>query len=167
MNGYEFIAALIKSLSWPIVVLAVFLIFRIQLKKLIENLRIFKASKEGLEFSMAEVSKAILDDELWSTQDRFNAEKKKRQIIARWTSNLGVSMLYANGIIISRTKVVLAAGSKFQKVLLPSSMVHECSSVQFVGDIDARVTQMDHSFISFEYAPSDSERTIEMVATGL
>lgn len=167
MNGYEFIAALAKSLSWPIISIVIFFVFRKTIRTSIDRISLFKASKDGVEVSMGQMSKAILDGAVWGWEGRFDEEKKKRQILMSAKGPGGYFKLFANGMIFSRQTVVLLPGSTSRQISYGLAMVHECTSVQFVGDVKVQITKMDANFIAFSYEPSSSERTIELLASGL
>lgn len=167
MNGYEFAAAVVKSLSWPLVVFTIFVVLRKTLKALIERVNLLKASKDGFELNMGQISKAILDGAGWGWEGRFDEEKKKRQILMSGSGQGGSFKLFANGIIVARRAVVLAPGSNSCQASYGLSMVHECTNVQFIGDVKVNVIKLDANLVTFTYEPSSSERTIELVATGL
>ena len=156
-----------KSISWPIVVFIIFVALRKTIKALIDRVNLFKASRDGIEVGMGQMSKALLDGAAWGWEGRFDEEKKKRQILMSGSGSDGSFKLFANGIIVARRTVVLAPGSTSRQTSYGLSMVHECTSVQFIGDINAKITKMDANFVTFTYESSSSERTIELIATGL
>ncbi len=108
MNGYEFIATLIKSLAWPLVALVVLHSFRIQIAALVGKISSFKASKDGIEFeTMGEISKEVIGKE---PSPEIEHRLQKKQILEKGVNANGSYKLYANGVIVARKKVTLSPG---------------------------------------------------------
>lgn len=165
MNGYEFIATLVKSLVWPLVALAVLHSFRIQLATLVGRISSFKASNDGIEFqTMGEISKEVIGKE---PSPETEQQVEKKQILESGVNASGSYKLYANGVIVARRKVTLSPGHSSHNLVLPVAMVNEATSVQFIGDIQAKVVKLSKGDVAFEFDPSKVERTVEIVVTGL
>ena len=165
MNGYEFIATLIKSLAWPLVALVVLHSFRIQIAALVGKISSFKASKDGIEFeTMGEISKEVIGKE---PSPEIEHQLEKKQILEKGVNANGSYKLYANGVIVARKKVTLSPGQSSHNLTLPVAMVNEVTGVQFIGDIRAKVMASSQAAVAIEFDPSNVERTIEVVVTGL
>ena len=70
-------------------------------------------------------------------------------------------------MIVARRMVTLMAGESKRTIALPIAMVNDATSVQFIGDIQAKVVSLNRTVIVFEFALSDVEREIEVVVAGL
>ncbi|NMY73815.1 hypothetical protein [Pseudomonas sp. WS 5071] len=165
MNGYELVAALINNLVWPVVVIVVLFFFRDQFREFIGRISIFKASRDGLEVhAMGEISKQVIGKSL---PPNIVKEVERKQILEQGNNSNGSYTLYANGMIVARRMVTLMAGESKRTIALPIAMVNDATSVQFIGDIQAKVVSLNRTVIVFEFALSDVEREIEVVVAGL
>ncbi|MEJ8867267.1 hypothetical protein [Pseudomonas jessenii] len=164
MNGYEFAATLVKSLAWPIVTLIVLYMCRGQISTIVDRIKLLKASKDGLEMTMAEASKELISKEHTPAVEK---RIKEEQTLERGTINGGVYALYANGVIVSRQKIKIPAGESSRHLVLPVAMVNEPTSIQFIGDIQANVQSLTNGSVSFKFDPSSSDRTVEVIVSGL
>ncbi len=165
MNGYEFIATLVKSLVWPLVALAVLHSFRIQIGTLVGKISSFKASKDGIELqTMGEISKEVIGKD---PSPEIEQQVEKKQILEKGGNASGSYKLYANGVIVTRRMVILSPGHSSHNLVLPVAMVNEATAVQFIGDIQAKVVKLSQTAVAFEFVPSNVERTVEIVVTGL
>lgn len=165
MNGYELVASLINSLVWPVVVIGVLVFFRKQFRKFIRRISTFKASRDGIEVqTMGKTSKQVIGKSL---PPNIVKEVERKQILEQAKSSNGSYTLYANGMIVARSMVTLPPGESKRSITLPIAMVNEATSVQFIGDIQAKVVSLNRIFVTFEFARSDVEREIEVVVTGL
>ena len=164
LSEFELIAELAKSLSWPVVALLVLVSLRSQLATAVARVLSVKATKDGIEMTMGETSKEVIGKE---TTPQIEQEMHKRQILASGGNASGSYKLFANGVIVTRRMVTLSPGHSSHSLVLPIAMVNEATSVQFIGDIQAKVMKLNQTTIAFEFVPSTVERTVEVVVTGL
>lgn len=165
MNGYELIATLVNSLVWPLVVIGVLGFFRAQFREFILKISSLKASRDGLELkTMGETSKHVIGKVLPLSIEK---EVEKKQILEQGENANGSYKLYANGVIVARRIITLQPGDSKRTFILPVAMVNAATSVQFIGDIQAKVVSLNQTIVNFEFAASDVEREIEVVVTGL
>ena len=113
---------------------------------------------------MGETSKEVIGTD---PPPEIEQEVEKKQILARGGNANGSYKLYANGVIVTRRMVTLSPGHSAHNLVLPIAMVNEATSVQFVGDIHAKVVKLNETSIAFEFAPSNVERMVEVIVTGL
>ncbi|WP_223434837.1 MULTISPECIES: hypothetical protein [unclassified Pseudomonas] len=164
MSGYELVAALASNLSWPVVALIVLISLRSQIAVAATRVATFKATKDGIEMTMGETSKEVIGKD---PAPQIEKEVQKKQILASGGSASGSYKLYANGVIVTRRMVTLSPGHSSHDLVLPIAMVNEATSVQFIGDIQAKVVKLNQTTIAFEFTPSNVERIVEVVVTGL
>ncbi len=114
--------------------------------------------------TMGETSKEVIGKD---PAPQIEKEVQKKQILASGGSASGSYKLYANGVIVTRRMVTLSPGHSSHDLVLPIAMVNEATSVQFIGDIQAKVVKLNQTTIAFEFTPSNVERIVEVVVTGL
>lgn len=162
MGILEFIAKVIEFVAWPATVMA----FAFFLKKpILAALSRLASLKHGdTELTFSEINKKLIEG------NPTPEEKKKltsHQVISEKLGDYGYYKLYSNGILVQKFTIHLRAGLKTQHALFPIAFPNELLNIQFLGDIRASVTNLKVGGFDFSFEPSTSNRSIEIIASGV
>ena len=158
MDWFQFIAAIVGSLAWPILAVVVVLTLRRQIRSVLSRLILVKHG--GTEFSFSGISKRILYSEP-TTEER--TKFKALQVVAE----TNYFKLYGNGLLVQKYKFKIQAFSKDSKIIYPSTFPNEPINIQVIGDFDVRVVIMNQGNCSLAFEPSNVDREIELVISGV
>jgi hypothetical protein len=173
LTSLEFIAALSGNISWPFVALVVLLVMYRPLIRIINNIRSIKHG--DTEVTLGEMSLSAWhraknpknDPPVDSATNKKRDATKIEPILESGENATGSYKLYRNGVIIQKLSATIPAGHGEKSLTLPMFMVNEITNIQFIGDIDARVMEMNQRGFSFLFTPSAHERKIKMIISGV
>lgn len=158
MINFELIGTLVESLAWPFTVLVIFIALRPPLKSALSRIASLKHGDTEVTFS--DISKKII------TQEPTSEEKEKlvrHQIVYEDK----YSRLYSNGVLVHRYKITVHSGENGRQIIFPFTFPNEPLSVQFVGDVTARVKELNQGNLIFECEPEYKDRELELVISGV
>ena len=164
---------LVGHLAWPCVFLLTLWFLRTPVLGLLARITELKYGDLSMSFGEA-VSIAMglaeaPDSEETTSSARLKAfQKMKKEFIV--TSNVNANggyTVYGNGIIVVKQRLSIPANRGSSSLVFPISLVHEVTSVQFVGDFTPQVKQLRLGGMELSYAASHQDRTIEYIVTGL
>ncbi|WP_321864677.1 hypothetical protein [Burkholderia cenocepacia] len=164
LSGASAIASLVTDhLTWPVVVLALAVVFRVHLSRLIARI-------VSLKYGETEVSFAE-DSVLLMTGKLSQSEKKKlrdRQVVSAegdFETGNGYR-LYANGTISQRLKITARPGERAMLVF-PIAFPNEVTSIQIVGEIDATIVEVTNGNCTVVYGANSAENVGKLHISGL
>lgn len=172
MSGYEFIVKIIGVLlSWPPVIAGLMLFFRKNVANSANNLldRVESIKIKNFQAKFLKTTLKLLKDEMESDpQKRLSAPEKDKLQKTLVINSTPYYKLYANGIIVEHLKgyKILPATSQRQ-ITFPCAFPNEITSIQIVGDIDARITENSLGWCKIAFTPSNVEREIQIIVSGI
>jgi len=147
MTLLEFINGMTQALAWPILIFALLFYYR-------NNLTEFAIDMLGVRFQVKLVEEG---------------EKPKAN-----TASLAIKdetnhyKLYSNGLLVQNLKLAIAPGiEKLPLVVFPITFPNELLSIQVVGDDMAWPVRASLGNCDLKISPSNHEREIQLIISGI
>jgi len=155
MDCRQFIVALTGHLAWPVTVFTLLLIFHSPIAKLIK--RMVSIKHGDFELNFAERTKRLIEGKI----DRDKYFKKQ---ILHETPHY---KLYANGMLVQKIQLKLAAGLTSREVTFPTTFPGEAVSIQAIGDIDLVVRRLAAGNCTITFNEVAQDREITLLVSGV
>lgn len=162
MSWLEFIEKTISHVAWPAIGLTFILLYRKPIAALIPRL---KSAKIGaLEAVLADLPPQIVEH---LDVEKLGSKSPAARVVSSNSGGPNGFKLYSNGVMVQRTRICLLPGRSKTDVVFPLSMINEPTSIQSLGGVDIKVESWRAGGCTVTFPPSNEERSVELVITGL
>lgn len=162
METLEFISKLVEFAAWPATVASLVFVLKKPISAALSRLASLKHGETELTFS--EINKKLIEGNPTPDQKK---QLTSHQVISEKLGDYGYYKLYSNGLLVQRFTIHLRAELTEQHATFPIAFPNELLSIQFVGDISAKITSLKVVGVDFYFEPSATNRSIEIIASGV
>lgn len=157
LGFWDWTAAIIASLAWPLTALFVAKAFKKELSALMA--RVVSLKLGSMEFTAAQSTRM--------NQEASSARSINKGVIREGRGSGWYWRQYGNGQIVQAITLLMKAGRGTANITFPIAFPFEVTSILPVGNVGLKVENLTESGCELHIDPSNADREIRLIIGGL